>query len=315
MEAGAASIESLNAAFGRPGSLSFVSGPGGLAAARLSACGATALLALHGATLLSYEPEGLGETFFLSPKSAFKAGSPIRGGIPLCFPWFGDLPGRADLPKHGFFRLFAWDVEESSAEGGAVSISLRLSSSEATKAFWPGDFSARYRLRLGDTLSVSVELKNRGAEEFSFSCAFHPYFRVSNVREIAIPGLEGEAYQDRAAAPGAGTASGPGPAGSFRQEGPLSFSGEVDRAYLRGGAVEFADRAEGRLVRVEGRKLPHTVVWNPGKAKGDAIPDLEEGAYLRYLCVEPALVPPPGARLGPGQSFEAGIEIGVSRLA
>jgi glucose-6-phosphate 1-epimerase len=300
----AARVEELNARFSKRGSIEFETGPGGIVVARLESGGSSARVSQLGATVLSYIPEGHREVLFLSRRSSFQAGKAIRGGIPLCLPWFGDDPRDASLPKHGFFRLFDWEVAGTSFEQGGSSVLFTLTDTEATRRYWPSAFRAECRVSLGDRLTVAVKLLNAGTEAFELSCAFHPYFAVSNIGKVELPILAGKEYLDCVAA--AGDTKSP-------QAGALRFAGEVDRAYSYNGPVDIVDQSAGRNIRVSGAGTERTVVWNPWKDSCAAMADLEPGDYLRYLCVEPAIIPPLARRVEPGAAFEAGMSVEVER--
>jgi len=279
--------------------------------ARLESGGASARVSQLGATVLSYIPEGHREVLFLSRRSSFQAGKGIRGGIPLCLPWFGDDPSGKSLLKHGFFRLFDWEVAGTSFEQGGSSVLFTLADTESAQRYWPRAFKAECRVLLGDRLTVAVKLLNAGTEAFELSCAFHPYFAVSNIGKVELPALAGKEYLDCVAT--ATTAATAGDTKSL-QAGALRFSGEVDRIYSHQEPVDVVDPTAGRKIRVAGVGTTQTVVWNLGKDKCAAVTDLEPGDYLRYLCVEPAIVAPPTRRVEPGASFEAGMSVEVERF-
>ena len=299
-------LEELNARFSKQGRIAFETGPGGVVVARLESGGASCRVSLLGATVVSYIPEGGREVLFLSRRSAFQPGKAIRGGIPLCLPWFGDDPRDVSLPKHGFFRLFEWEVAGTSFEGGDSTVLLALADSEANRKFWPHAFRATFRLSLGEGLAVSVRLENAGSEAFGLSCAFHPYFAISNIGKVELPALAGEEYLDHLA---------PSAAESRKvQHGSLSFAGEVNRTYARREPVDIVDPAAGRRIHVAGSGTTRTVVWNPWKERCAAMADLEAGDYLRYVCVEPGRIAPPEVLIEPGSVFEAGMSVEVLGL-
>ncbi|MFA5853152.1 MAG: D-hexose-6-phosphate mutarotase [Spirochaetales bacterium] len=299
-------IESLNADFAKAEAVSFDVGPQGLIVATLAWGDSSARVALLGATVLSYVPAGVPETLFLSGKSEFLAGKPIRGGIPLCWPWFGAHPGDARLPRHGFFRLFEWKVAGTERDSRGSSMTLSLSASDESKKFWPYDFEALCRITLGRTLKVDVSVVNSGQSSFSLTCAFHPYFRFGDVRGVEIPVLAGMAYDDFLA-PGS-------PSERKVDAAPFAISKEVDRAYAHDGAAVMEDRAGKRRIIVSGSSMESFVVWNPWEKKCAAIADLEKDDFLEFLCVEPGIIPPSARELRPGASFEAGIAIEVASL-
>ena len=300
-----ANSSSLNALYGIDGALAFEGGPGGAVFASMESAGSRARVALLGATVVSYVPAGGAETLFLARRASFRPGTAIRGGIPLCLPWFG--PGPAGMPRHGFFRLLEWEVESGSREGGAVSLTLSLRDSPESAMYWAYRFRATCKLTLGPSLRISVSLRNEDERPFELSCAFHPYFRFTDLSAVELPGLEGARYDDDLAGDPRGTGR--------LQEGPLRVDGPIDRPYALQGPVDLVDRSAGRRLRVSGAANESIVVWTPWSPAGRALPDLDPDEHRAFLCVEPAIVPPFSRRIGPGESFEAGMEIEAGRLS
>src|SRR6266700_1338059 len=135
--------------FDIPGVAQVVEGNGGLAKVRISCPEATGEMYLHGAHVTSWKPSGADEVLFVSSQSRWEDGSAIRGGVPICFPWFG---GKADDPKapaHGFVRTKAWQLEPIAKAGGAVTVSMFTESDESTKKWWPADFRLVHRVTFG----------------------------------------------------------------------------------------------------------------------------------------------------------------------
>jgi glucose-6-phosphate 1-epimerase len=303
-----ASIEALNARFGIENRLRFEVGAGGLDVALLGSGEASATVALLGATVLSYRPLPGDELLYLSAKSYLEPGKIIRGGIPLCWPWFGAAP-RGDassgnpLPRHGFLRLLEWEVAASSAGKEGVFLELRLSSSPATGTWWPHAFSALCRIGLGDGLSLDFSLENTGREDYAVTGAFHPYFRFGDIRPVAIPALNGSNYDEylRTAGPGR------------RGPGAPVFDGEVDRAYACAGPVSIEDPIGRRRIGLESRGADSLVVWTPWKEACAGLPDTPAADYSKFLCVEPALLSP--RLLEPGESCGLGLGIGLGAQA
>lgn len=296
-----ARLEDLNARFYKQGKIEFETGPEGTVVVRLESGSASARISLLGATVISYIPEGGREVLFLSRRSGFQPGKSIRGGIPICLPWFGDDPNDASLPKHGFFRLLDWDVASTSLEAGGSSVLLMLADSEATREYWPFAFRAECTITLGDRLTLSVKVINEGTEAFTLSCAFHPYCAVSNIGKIELPVLAGKEFVDRNDLSRVQS--------SELQIGALRFSGEVNRLYAHGELVDIVDPALDRKVRVSGIGTSQMVVWNPWKDKCAAIADLEAGDYLRFVCVEPGIITSPSILVEPGATFAIGMSI------
>lgn len=296
-----ARLEELNARFSRQGTIEFETGPGGIVVVRLESGRASARVSLLGATVISYLPEGGQEVLFLSRRSGFQPGKAIRGGIPLCLPWFGDNPADPSLPKHGFFRLFDWEVVGTSLESGGSNVLLALADSDATRSYWPHRFRAECSITLGHMLRVSVKVINEGTEAFTLTSAFHPYFAISNIGRIELPDLAGREYVDRLLPSGE--------ASKMVQAGAQRFAGEVDRIYAHSEPVDIVDPSSARKIRVAGIGTAQTVVWNPWKEKCRTMADLEAGDYQRFVCVEPGIVAPAYILVEPGASFTVGMSI------
>jgi glucose-6-phosphate 1-epimerase len=263
-----------------------VEGRGGLAALRLRAGdGARAELYLHGAHVTSWAPAGAGEQLFLSARSAFEAGTAIRGGIPVIFPQFGPGP----LPKHGFARTAAWELAGSGddAAGGGAHATLALGDSPATRALWPAAFAAELRVEVaGRTLAVSLSVENRGAAPIAFTGALHSYFRVEDAARATVEGLSGVRYRDQAA--GGGEAVDAADA--------LAFTGEVDRVYIDPPAdlrLRDGGAAGARALAIHAAGFPDAVVWNPWADKARQLPDLADAEYREMVCVEAAAAAEP----------------------
>lgn len=246
--------------------------------------GARAELYLHGAHVTSWSTEGE-ERLFLSQRSEFRAGTAIRGGIPVVFPQFSGL---GPLPKHGFARLSAWEVVE--AGGGRAR--LRLRDSAATRALWPHGFEAEACVEVeGRELRVTLGVTNTGEGPLGFSAALHTYLRVADLAGARLEGLAGIAYRENK--PGATERRDPEPV--------LGFQGELDRAYL-GAPPRLVLREPRRTTEILAEGFPDAVVWNPGALVGGRIADLEAGGWQSFVCVEAAAVGSPIA-LEPGQAW------------
>jgi glucose-6-phosphate 1-epimerase len=247
-----------------------------------TADGAVAELYLHGAHLTSWRPAGGEERLFLSGRSAFRAGTAIRGGVPVVFPQFA---GEGPLPKHGFARTTNWRLIES----GAGHAKLALEDSAATRALWPHGFACELDVSLGGArLAVELSVSNRGGEAFEFTAALHTYLRVRDIAAARVIGLQGLRYRD-----------------SVRQRSEhreaaaeLAIEGEVDRVYFDAPAELVVTEADRRLRLIQAG-FADTVVWNPGAELGAALADLEAEGYRRMLCVEAAAIGRPIA-LAPG---------------
>jgi glucose-6-phosphate 1-epimerase len=268
-------------------------GVGGLPFLALRASdGATADVYLHGAHVTSWRPApGDEERLFLSARSEFRPGAAIRGGIPVIFPQFA---AEGPLPRHGFARTATWTLDDArrTADGEAVA-TLSLEDDPETRAVWNADFRASLTVRVGGpTLTTTLAVRNTGRSDLSFTGALHTYLRVQDVARAEVIGLEGLRYRDAVDRTTLRTEESP----------TLRITGELDRVYV-GVPHALIVREPGRAVRVETRAFPDVVLWNPGRKRSAALPDMEPGGERAMLCVEAAVVQAP-VQLEPGATWE-----------
>ena len=217
--------------------------------------GASAIATLQGAHLVSWIPAGGEECLYVSERSPFETGQPIRGGIPVVFPQFSE---RGPLAKHGFARTQVWSFDQSR-------LSLVLESSPQTEALWPGTFRLVLSVSIGGPrLDVELSVANTGKAPFSFMAALHTYLRVSNAAAVRLEGL-GEVV----------TAAEP-----------------IDRVFFATPPVTRLEDA-GRILHIEQRGFKDTVVWNPGRERTAQMADMPPDGYRQMLCVEAAAIEPP----------------------
>ena len=256
--------------------------------------GDSALVALQGAQVLSWICGGR-EQLFLSPRAAHDGATPIRGGIPVCFPQFNR---RGPLVKHGFARVLPWQASAQEAQrvgSHELWLSLRLSDTEATRAVWPHAFEAMLHLQLAPgVLTVRLEVHNPGDGPLEFTTALHSYLRVPEAGQMELCGLQGQAYWDAVADT------------HPVQAGPVRFGTEVDRVYPRAAQPLTLRGVDGSLAlaiaQTEG--FSETVVWNPGPALCATLADMESDGWRHMLCVEAAAIDAP-VRLAPGARWQA----------
>ena len=283
------SLEQLNQRFGLAGRLHFAPGPGGLPTAFIADPQATGTLVLQGAHVLAFQPQGQAPVLWASQRSFFAPGRPIRGGIPLCWPWFGAHPTDGDKPGHGFARTSLWEVLATSASEQGVDVELGLEDSAATQALWPHPFSLRLRACFGAQLQVELHIHNRGDQPFTCTGALHSYFAVSQASAIAVHGLEGSAYFDKVGA------------APQRQEGPVRIEAETDRVYQDTTAVcRIEDPGLQRRICIAKEGSRSTVVWNPWIDKAARMEDFGDEEYRQMVCVETANAAPDLVVLAPG---------------
>lgn len=300
------SAESLNTAHGLPAQLSFAPGPGGWPYANIRNAHATATVSLHGAQVLSFVPAALGaDLLFVSEGAMYEPSKAIRGGVPVCWPWFGPDPAGLGRPAHGLARTRCWSVAGSSATAdGGTQLMLRLQDTVETRALWPHAFELTLTVTVGRTLHLALSTRNTGTAPFDITQALHSYFAVSDVAHARVNGLNGCRYTDKASGANSATA---------QQTGPVHFSGEVDRVYNGAPArLELADTGMRRhtIIRSEGS---HTaVVWNPGAVLAERMADLPGEAWRRFVCVETANAGDEVVTVPPGGQHTLVAEIGLT---
>lgn len=276
-----------------PDSVSIADGEGGLPLLRVHAPGGTGEIYLHGAQVTAWAPAGRAPVIWMSGRSVFAPGKAIRGGVPICFPWFG--PGRSGdmTPAHGFARLVDWTLAGAREDGDAVVVTLRLTDRDVAglpgAERWPHRFEATYEITVGARLGLELSVRNTGAESVSFEEALHTYLSVSDVRGVQVDGLDGATYVDK-------TSDG----AVVEQEGPVVFTGETDRVYRTTGDVTVRDGDRTTVVTTTGSAS--TVVWNPWVAKAAAMKDFGDDEWPTMVCVETANVADDAVVLAPGAS-------------
>jgi glucose-6-phosphate 1-epimerase len=265
----------------------------GLKALRLRGSGCEALVYLHGAHVASFRAPQHGELLWLSERAVYAAGKAIRGGIPLCFPWFGAHPLHGELPAHGFARTRSFQLEGWQALGDGVVAELSLTSDAQTRAAFPHAFRARLRVSVGvdgPRLGVAFEVESSDAAGFDYELALHTYLRVADVRSVRVHGLSGASYDDKVS----------GARGVVEGEAPLVFEGETDRVYTSSSRLSVEDPVLKRRIVVDKRGSHTTVVWNPWLAKAQRMADFGDDEWPGMLCIEAANAGPDRVTLAPG---------------
>jgi glucose-6-phosphate 1-epimerase len=282
-------------------------GAGGLDRLVIEAADGTAHLYLHGAHVTHFQPRGARPVLFLSRESQFTGGMPgkaIRGGVPLCFPWFGPKTGDAAAPAHGFARLLAWDVDEVARDDrGRVRASLRLSANDYTRRFFPNDFAATLAVTVDARLHLELIVRNAGQEPMVIEEALHAYFAVSDVRRVSILGLERASYVDKTDAFARKPA----------EAAPLVITRATDRVYPGArGDVTIEDLGWARRIVVRKAGSATTVVWNPWIESAKAMADFGDSEWIEMACVETANVMADAVTIASGEQHVMSATIEVS---
>jgi len=271
------------------GRVVFIDGRGELPMLEVSTAWSTAEIYLHGAHVTHFQKKGDAPLLFLSQCSRFSENEPIRGGVPVIFPWFGPREG---MPQHGFVRLKTWELKEvAPAADGSVSVRFCLPEFPEASAFPP--FTVDYVVTVNETLSLELVVTNKSQEAFTFENCLHTYFEVGDISSVSVAGLKGVKYLDKVE--------------NFAEKketgDSIKVSSEVDRIYQNTTeAVEILDQKLGRKIRVEKHGSVSTVVWNPWMAKAQQMPDFGNDEYQRMVCVECGNVAANSIRLPPNET-------------
>ncbi|MBV8631713.1 MAG: D-hexose-6-phosphate mutarotase [Silvibacterium sp.] len=296
-----------NERFGIPGVVEVVSGKGSLAMLRVTAEAAAAEIYLHGAQVTSWSPKtgkpaGSDEVLFLSAQSRFEDGKAIRGGIPICFPWFRGKADDSKAPAHGVVRTKEWNLTGVTREGDGVAAVFETTSDEASRKWYPHEFRAEYRVRVGRELNLSLAVTNSGSAPMRIEEALHTYHRVGDAERLRVTGLDGTVYLDNMDGNR-----------EKRQGGDVAFRAQTDNAYLdTTAAVEVADPVFARRIRTEKRNSRTTVVWNPWRDGAKALADLGDDEWREFVCAEASNIMAYAVELGPGEKHVMGAVLSVA---
>jgi D-hexose-6-phosphate mutarotase len=259
----------------------------GMPVALVENASCSAELSLYGGHLMGWTPKGARPVLWLSKAAKIVEGQSMRGGVPLCWPWFGAHPSDKSAPLHGSARLALWDFVSASDLADATEIVLSLDENAILPQFKTQRFKLFYKVVAGRELKLSLEIVNSGSSELSFSAAFHTYFNVADIGKTLVKGLEKSSYRDNTV----GEEKGP--------EGkPVVFPGWVGRTFHNVSSAEIDDPVLKRRIGVSGEGASSIVVWNPGEGVQDKFPGFAPGDEKTFVCVENAQ--PELVRVAPG---------------
>ena len=296
-------LHELEKQYNIPGKIWFEEEQGGLIYADISNDFAQARVFLQGAHLTHFQPQGQKPLIWLSSKSFYEKGKSIRGGIPVCWPWFGDHPDDPAKPAHGFARTSLWQVDTTGEdEDGTTFIRLFLLDDKQTRSLWPHAFRLELTISVGKNLVVTLKALNTGQQPFICTGALHSYFSVSEVSSVEVTGLNGCSYLDKV--------------DSLKRKhqcGPVRIQGETDRVYLEtSDACTIKDPFMKRSICIDKKGSMTTVVWNPGPEKAALMADMGDAGFRQMVCVETANAADDKIKLSPGQSHILQAEISIS---
>lgn len=273
-------IEQLNSDYGIADQLQFSLGKGDLPVIEINNAHAQAVVSIYAGQVLSYKPAAAPEDLmFLSEKAYYQAGKAIKGGAPICWPWFGPDPEGLGRASHGFVRNRLWAVKSTSTTPNQeTKVKLGLVDTPETREIWPQSFELSIEFTVGSTLTIELVTRNTGDQPFSITQALHTYFQVGDIAPLSIKGLEDKAYIDKV------------DGGLQKQQaGQITIAEEVDRIYL-GASSDLAieDPALNRRIEITASGSQTAVVWNPWVDNAAKMADLQDDDYQKFVCVETA---------------------------
>ncbi|XAL98149.1 D-hexose-6-phosphate mutarotase [Phycisphaeraceae bacterium D3-23] len=293
-------LAELNDRFAIPGALLFDRGEGGLTRAVISTPACVGEAYLHGAHVTRWRPTRHDEVLWLSGRANFFPDLAIRGGVPICFPWFaGHKPAdQPNAPSHGLVRTKRWDLAATAMEDGVVALTFTTTAAPC--------WDLRYTASFGPTLSLELEASNTGDTNATFELALHSYFAVSQIKRVSVTGLAGAAYENTVG--GAGTTH-------TQPDAALTFAAETDFIYATESGCTIHDPGLARRIVITKTGSGSTVVWNPWDAKAQAMSDFGDDEWPGMLCVEPANIAPNALTVAPGQTHNTSATMRVEPIA
>ncbi|NJO97704.1 MAG: D-hexose-6-phosphate mutarotase [Pleurocapsa sp. CRU_1_2] len=273
-------IEQLNANYGIADKVKFVEGQGNFPLIKINNEHAEATISVYAGQVLSFKPVGqVEDLMFLSSQAYYQTGKAIKGGTPICWPWFGPDPEGKGRASHGFVRDRLWQVRDVvSTQDGATQVTMGLVDTSETRAIWNYSFDFSVMITVGKVLKITLVTRNTGSESFAITQALHTYFKIGDINQVTVLGLENKAYIDKVDR-----------GQQKNQSGAITFSGECDRIYLDVPAqLAINDRALNRQITVTATNSKTAIVWNPGADISAKMADLGDRDYENFVCVETA---------------------------
>lgn len=297
-------ITELDRRFGIPGVARVSEGNGGLPRVQITSSGVEGEIYLHGAQVTSWKPPNNEEILFLSSKSRWQEGQAVRGGIPICFPWFRGKTDDPRAPAHGFVRTKSWQLESIVRNESGISVRMFTSSDEQTRRWWPGEFRLVHHANFGSELNLELICTNTGKTSLRFEEALHTYNRVADVGNVRLQGLDTLHFLDN-------TDSNQ----EKVQHGDVQIASETDNAFLNSqNAVDLIDPKFERRIRLQKARSQATVVWNPWREGAAGLRDLGDGEWRQFLCVEASNILSDSVTLAPGEEHKMTAVLSLAKL-
>ena len=286
-------LDTLKRRFASADFLSFSEKAPGFIAIDVKTAFSTASIALQGAHVMTWQPKGQKPVIWLSKAAKFAPGKSIRGGVPVCWPWFGPHATEAAYPGHGFARTIPWLLVDAwKLPDGRVRLEFEPVMNDAACAMWPHPSLVKNIVTIGQELEVELATTNTGQAPFPLGQALHTYFEIGDINKVEIAGLAGCTYIDKVA-------------GSKRkkQKGTVTFTGETDRVYLgTTGCCGIVDPVLKRTILITSTGSRSTIVWNPWQEKAAKMGDFGNKGEDRMVCVETANAVDDVITLAPGET-------------
>ena len=284
--------------------LSIVAGKGGIPFIEVFNRHASALINLQGAHILSWIPKGEEEVIWLSEDAKLERGKSVRGGVPICWPWFGPHESNENFPAHGFARTTNWQILSTEAlESGDTRIIFTTTPQTETANMWPKDTTVQYLVTIGKKLELELITHNNGSTPVTIGQAFHTYFNVGDISKTCLHGLDDTDYLDKT--------------DNFArkvQHGPIDIEGEVDRIYLdTTNACAIDDKVLKRNIIIIKCGSHSTVVWNPWHEVAEKMGDLGKDGYKKMLCVESSNAADDVVSIEPGKAHQLWVQYEVQK--
>jgi glucose-6-phosphate 1-epimerase len=297
-------VEELDRSFGIPGVARVCEGNDGLLRVQITGSQVEGEIYLHGAQVTSWKPAGSDEVLFVSTKSRWQEGQAIRGGIPICFPWFRAKADDPKAPAHGFVRTKSWQLESIVEDDSGVAVSMSTESDEQTRRWLPADFRLVYRVVFGPELTMELTCTNTGNSGLRFEEALHTYNRVSDVANVRLQGLDAVQFLDNTDSNRAKI-----------QHGDVVIASATDNAFIgTQNDVTLIDPELHRCIRLKKTNSLTAVVWNPWREGAVRLGDLGDGEWTQFLCVEASNVLASSISLAPGEEHKMTAVLSAAKL-
>lgn len=297
-------LNALQAEHRLPGLAEITEGKGGLPRILITSPAASGEIYLHGAHITSWRPAGAEEVIFLSQNSRWAAGEAIRGGVPVCSPWFRVKEDNPKAPKHGLVRTKTWSLEAMEATADGVRVTLATTNDAEGMQWWPFEFTLRLKATFGSSLRMELEYANQSSKPVTVGEALHSYLAVGDIRQISVSGLDGARYFDNMDGNR-----------EKRQKGELRFTKGTDNAYMETAAeLVLHDPVLRRRIHVIKSGSRSTVAWNPGEEGARRMGDLGDDEWRQFACIEASNVLGCSATVAPGETHTLAAELACERL-